>query len=262
MAIGVCKLTGSRGQFVDAHIIPKALTRPAVRGQPFQQLGSGLRPLRRWDSWYDRRLVTGAGEEHLAALDTWGIAELRKHKLVWSGWDGRRDLREYHTAIGETPWGMRKIDGIDGDQLKVFLLSLLWRAAASQRPEFSGINMPEDDLELMRRVVLREAECPRSFYPIQPTQLSTIGPIHNHTPIAQTKKIPAIGDLPARVAPVFRFYFDGFIVHFHRPPVTDTEAQQIGNLWVGNAHDLLVSTVTYEMSFQRKNLETVPAESL
>jgi hypothetical protein len=62
MATGICKLTGKRGNFVKAHIIPKALTRPAEKGLPFVQGGQGSRPVRRWDSWYDDHLVIQAGE--------------------------------------------------------------------------------------------------------------------------------------------------------------------------------------------------------
>ncbi|MBB6428047.1 hypothetical protein [Sphingopyxis sp. JAI128] len=50
MADGICKLTGESGPLVKAHIIPKALTPPAAKGQPFAQAGPDYAPRRRRDS--------------------------------------------------------------------------------------------------------------------------------------------------------------------------------------------------------------------
>src|SRR5690349_7493336 len=122
---GVCKLTLTEGAFVDSHLIPKALTRTEQQGLPFVQYRSGARPRKRWSSWYDPQLVTESGENILAAIDTWAIAELRKHKLVWSGWGESRALGPLHCPIVGTAWGIRKLDGINRSRLRFFFLSLL-----------------------------------------------------------------------------------------------------------------------------------------
>lgn len=44
--------------------------------------------------------------------------------------------------------------GLDAARLRLFFLSLLWRAAASTRGEFAAITLPPDDLEHLRRIVL------------------------------------------------------------------------------------------------------------
>lgn len=36
-------------------------------------------------------------------------------------------------------WGIRKIEGIDGSRLRLFFISLLWRAAVSEMVEFREV---------------------------------------------------------------------------------------------------------------------------
>lgn len=84
---GLCALLEQEGTYAKAHLIPQALTRTDVPGDRFIEAGIGFRPIRRFTSWYDQKLVIQAGEKILSDIDTQGIEELRKHKLVWSGWD-------------------------------------------------------------------------------------------------------------------------------------------------------------------------------
>jgi hypothetical protein len=261
MVKGVCKLTGQYGKFIDAHLIPKALTRPEKKGSPFVQAGSGSRPNRRWSSWYDNRLVTQAGEDILTALDTWAITELRKHKLVWSGWGPMQSLSESHTQIPGTPWGIREIEGIDPQRLRLFFLSLLWRAAATEREEFSEVVLPHEDVERLRLMLLNNDPQPLSFYPTQLTQLSTLGIIHNHTPLLATKTIPAFFDRGGQQVPFFRFYFDGLIAHMHCQTDDATAEVSLGPLVVGADQKLAVPTVRFEESFQMTNLMQIMGET-
>jgi hypothetical protein len=151
MPVGTCQLTGSRGPFVRAHIIPAALTKPEYAGAPLVQGSVEYRPVRRWTSWYDTQLVTQEGETILRDYDTWAIRELRKQKLVWSGWGKRSVLDEpEHRTIRSTPYGVRVIKGIDLPRLRGFFLSLLWRAAATKLPEFVEVVLSNEDLERLR----------------------------------------------------------------------------------------------------------------
>ena len=256
---GVCKLTGAQGKFVKSHLIPKALTKPAIEGGHLIQSGHGRRPTRRWSSWYDCSLVVQAGEDILSALDTWAITELRRHKLVWSGWSkGDPALSAHeHKLIPGTTWGIRQIEGLDPRRLRLFLLSLLWRAAASDLHEFSEIVLSAEELEQLRSMIVTGSPDPLSFYPVQLIQLSTLGPIHNLAPLAQTKVLPGFGDQPERTVPIYRSYLDGLIAHMHRPSPNDFHPDGLGPLNVGGESRLTVSTVTYEESFQHVNLDAV-----
>jgi hypothetical protein len=256
---GVCKLTGKRGTFVSAHLIPKALTKPEASGLPFIEAWSGERPSRKWSSWYDNQLVTAEGEDVLAALDNWAIPQLRKHKLVWSGWGPMQALANEHDLIGDTGWGVRNISGLDGKRLRLFFLSLLWRAAASTHRGFSEIKLSSKDVEKLGRMLLANDPEPSTYCSIQLTQISTLGMVHNLTPIAQTKTIPAFGNVSERAVPFFRFYFEGLIAHIH--PIPDDGSCELGPLVLGQEDTLTVSTVTYDISLQRKNLSSIMTDA-
>jgi hypothetical protein len=236
---------------VDSHLIPKALTRPAVPGQSFVQAGMGSRPIRRWDSWYDPALTIRKGEDILADLDDWAIQELRKHELVWSGWKGAGSLANNVNRVPGMDIGFREIMGIDPVRLRLFFLSLLWRAAATNRPEFSAVSLPPDDQEQLRLMLLSGDPGPLDFYPTQLIQLYTLGEIHNHTPIADSKKIDAFDGTPPRQIQTFRFYFDGLVAHIHRHASDDSYTVSQNFLTVGHSDKLMVAAVPYETSFQQ-----------
>lgn len=258
---GYCKLTRRPGVFVDSHIIPEALTRPSVRGNPLFQVGDGTRATRRWTSWYDSSLVIREGEDYLSALDTWAIAVLREHRLVWSGWGYETNLGSRHTLINGF-LGVREVGPIDTKRLRLFFLSLLWRAAASSRHEFKEISVPVAHLERLRLAILGQEEPELAFYPVQLTQLSTKGVMHNRTPYPDTKYVPNLEDpsVPELALPIFRFYMDGLIAHFHRelPPTYDVG--QVGNLIVGVESSIVLSTVTFEESLQAIEMGSILAD--
>lgn len=259
MAEGRDRLTGSRGRYVKAHIIPKALTYRGASDTPFAQAGRDSPPIKRWDSWYDLALVTEDGEKVLTDHDTWAVAELRKHKLVWGSWGPMIALvSSDRVPIPGTPYGLRVVEGVDGKRLRMFLLSVLWRAAASTIPEFNEIQLAGRDLELLRRMLLEPSAEPVDFFPVTLTQLSTMGPIHNLTPLAQY--MPLDITRPERQAPIFRFYFDGLIAHFYRE-ISAEDLECIGRRQVGVDEPLHIITVTFEASWQGENLAELMREA-
>lgn len=256
MAGDVCCLTGRPGTFVKAHIVPEALTKPPA-GKVFYQAGRGTRPIRRRTSWYDRNLVTRDGEDILRDYDTWAIAELRKHHLVWSGWGPMLALPQAAQISGD---GVRVIRGIDPKRLRLFFLSLLWRAAASRMSELHEIEIDAARLERLRRLVLEGDPGPAEFFPAALVQLSTRGDAHNMTPVALEKDMPGPDGSPVTV-PFFRFYFDGLVVHFHRQSEAEHSAVPgLGNGRIGASDELRVGTVPFEKSFQFENLRKSFAE--
>jgi hypothetical protein len=258
---GICSLTKRRGKFVKAHLIPKALTKPAVGGLPFVENRSGSRPARKWSSWYDNKLVTAEGEAVLAAFDNWAIPELRKHKLVWSGWGPLQSLPHGHDhdLLGTSGFGLRKVSGLDANRLRLFFLSLLWRAAASTHGGFVEIKLPPQELEKLREMLLANDPGAPTYFSIHLIQISTLGPAQNLVPIAQTKTIPAVGDVQEHTRPIFRFYFEGLVAHIHLD--AEYESDKLGPLVLGQEGSITITTVTYEQSFQRKNLMNIVAEA-
>jgi hypothetical protein len=173
--------------------------------------------------------------------------------MVWSSWGSAQALEaaDFH-SFGPTPWGIRSIADCETRKLRLFFLSILWRAATTGLEEFAEIQMPGAELEQLRVMVRDGNPEPLSFYPISLTQLSTRGVVHNLATLAQTKEIPS-PDGQDNV-PIFRVYFDGLIAHFQRPGKLDATVADLGPLMVGNEKTMTFSTVTFENSFERENL--------
>lgn len=257
---GICRLTGEHGRFVKAHIIPRALAPPAAGGEAFAQIGQRSRPTRRRDSWYDQHLVTRQGEDILTSYDTWAIAELRRLKLVWRSWGPMHALAtaDFH-PIPNTPWGGRTVEFIDPLRMRIFLLSLLWRAAASDLPDMREASLRASDLRRLRRTIVSGSPPAPSFIPISLVQLSSIGNMHNHGPIKQTKPIPKVGSDPGWHESIIRMYFDGLIVHYHIEGDQRT-VEGLGPMVVGRK-STLITTIEYEKSWQLENLRNCFADA-
>lgn len=256
MAVGVCRLTGAKGKLVRCHLLPKAVTRPRQRGNYFITGGPYQIPGRRFTSWYDEGLVTEEGERILRDYDTAGIRELRRLRLVWSGWDG---TDAYH-GVDMFPsdptvtagHGMRGITHLDGQSLRLFFLSLLWRAAATDRTEFAEVQLPADHMDTLTNCLLRRCCGPLDFYPVSLVQLTTRSIAHNLAPLALDNTIDIGGGLTHRLY-VFRFYLDGLIAYFNRSSL-GADISGYAGICVGHGPTLAVLTRPVEGSFQMMNL--------
>jgi hypothetical protein len=187
-------------------------------------------------------LVIKKGENILADYDNWAIAELRRLELIWSGWGTKRSLPlETPDWFGPRPegFGLRQVECANPEKLRLFFLSLLWRAAAATLPEFGDIGLEQDELELLRTMVCDGNPRPLDFYPISLLQIVQKGLPHNLGPI--------VTDFS------FRFYFDGLIVHIFRN--SDLEFEQFERLMVGSSSTLVVQTQTLEHSYQLANVK-------
>jgi hypothetical protein len=256
---GRCKLTRVAGKFIASHIVPQALTEGAWNDQPLQQRAPNGRIIKRWTSWNDTELVIQEGEDILQELDDWAIKFFRERKLIWSSWETMTLEVPDHDLVYEGR-GLRKLADVDGVRLRQFFLSLLWRAAATNLPEFGAVSLPEDDLEKLRLMVLHGDVKPLHFYPIALTQLSTRNWPHNFAAQRITKNEPVpdptSGELiygAVRQIDSYRFYFDGLVAHFD----IDVSAEHVSErapLYVGAADELAVLTVPSEGSRQMLQL--------
>jgi len=211
---GVCKLTGQHGPYVKSHIIPASLTRLPTNGKKIVQAGIGLGVKNRLVSWYDNELVTRVGEYILEEIDTPAIEVLRKHKLIWSSWGADKELRADDFLTSTDQQALRVVQIPRAKELQLFFLSLLWRSAASSRPEFSDVKLPADTVEdLRRRVHLKD---PGAFhdFPVQLFQIISKGTQHNRTPLLERTVVQLEAGGTCEVEYV-RFYFDGLVARVH-----------------------------------------------
>lgn len=249
--IGVCKLTGEVGQFVKSHLIPLSFTRPEVNGEALFQIGSGLPRQRRRTSWYDATIVTRRGEDILAELDSYATDFLRRTRLVWSGWPmaTRGAVLESDDRFRER--NFRFVEIADPVRLRRFFLSLLWRAIVSARPEVADFEASPEVLENLRSGVFGSASLGDSEFPINLVQLTTLGYIHNFTPIV--RNIPLNNDDSAETVRIYRFYLDGLVVWIRER--TDAQLDRAGEYLSSTTKVLKVVTFPFEDSFQKRNMD-------
>jgi len=250
-AHGVCQLTNASGRFVKAHIIPKSLTRPEKPDFPLVESTDGQGLKRRWDSWYDRTLVIRKGEDILRDIDTAAIAEMRRTKLIWSGFDDSK-LNEVDRIEGLETHGFRKVADLKASALWLFAASICWRASRSSIPSMAWFKLEEETEEKLKSAILARAPEYRTF-PTSLTQLATKGKKHNQTPTIDGKEIPNLNGGESKVVPVARIYVDGLVFHLHLGVVEDEEYD--GNsLFLGAAEEALVVCIDYEVSHQKDRL--------
>lgn len=257
---GICKLTLKEGEYVKAHIIPQAFTYPTSKGLGFSQFGSGKKPSRRWSSWYDQSLVIREGEDVFSLLDNWAVNYLRQNKLIWKSWDSENLSCNLYTALSETH-GIRKIVDFDSRNLRLFLLSLLWRSSATNLKEFSEVDIPDIFMEKIRLILLGKQEDDYMFFPMSLIQLSSKGIVHNQSPFLGHKNIPPLNGVKGKLIKFFKFYFDGLIIHIHLPS-SHLNKDQNNPMIVGASCNLIINTVKWEVSYERENLNYVLSESL
>jgi hypothetical protein len=205
---GTCALTGDQGQFVKSHLIPRALTRLSRKGEKFIQSGIGEPMTRVPDSWYDLKLVTRVGEDILADIDDLGISALREHHLIWSGWNQHTSLVDLLGLDPKIP--VREFRLHDTKNLRLFFISLLWRAGASNLPEFRYVPLTPEEIEDLRQKVFNRDPGAQEDYPIILHQLSTLGAPHNRAPLLEEDTIKIEGE-PDRKVTYVRFYFEGLV---------------------------------------------------
>lgn len=251
-SVGYCALTGSHGNFVKCHVLPQAFTRPAVKGEALYQSSRGSGERRRWSSWYDKNLVTREGEDILSAIDDAAIKILRRHQLVWSSWTVFRPHFET-MALTLPDHGYRKVRIADVSKLIRFALSVAWRASASSLSDMAEAKVGEEEERRLREFVLGEPIVGASPFPVSLTQLSTVGITHNQSPGVFEKQIPDLEDSNDQFVNVVRIYLDGLIFHVHLSHIP--EEYVAGNpIFLGSTDQALVTSVSYEASFQYENM--------
>ena len=211
---GLCKLTGTHGAYVKSHIIPASLTRLPINGQKIVEAGIGLGVKSRFVSWYDNELVTRLGEDILEEIDTPAIDILRTHKLIWSSW-GSRDRLDTSDLVAEPgEQAFRVVQISQAKKLQLFFLSLVWRSAASQRPEFSDVQLAADIVEDLRRRVHAKDPGPFANYPVQLFQIVSKGILYNRAPLLE-RTILELESGDRCEMDYVRTYFDGLVARVH-----------------------------------------------
>lgn len=201
--MGQCLLTGNTGKMVKSHIIPKSLTRNEVKGDYFieeRDINGKKIYAKCYDSWNDVTIVTQKGEDILQDLDDFAIKELRRTGLVWSG-----DFKDFSISKSENQekFKIEIVSFINPEKMRLYFLSLLWRASVSSLHAFSNIKLDELKIEKLKNLITGQTKDDFSLYPIHLFSLS-LGEKHNYS--AEFDEVDGIK--------YFRFYHDGLIIRF------------------------------------------------
>lgn len=260
---GVCGLTGEYGKYVKSHILPRALTRLSKDGQKIKEARLGGTPRNRPATWYDDELVIRKGEDILEEIDTPAIELLRDHTLIWSSFSCDEPFAPEDFVIAHDACSIRElsIDSSGADALRLFFLSIVWRAAASSRPEFADIQLEPGEIEDIRQRVLSQDPGPVWEYPITFDQLITRGDPHNRTPIQETYDYPESPGYGAISVPGIRIYMDGLVVQVLLTKVKEV-AQRFGKLCLGANDTTVVLARSFEQSRTSDDMREVILDNI
>ena len=251
---GNCKLTGHHGAFVKSHIIPRAFTDKSLDKIGRIQAGQdGERPSLRYTSWYDDEIVTLDGERILTGYDTDATREIRRLGLCWRFFPVSNLNKSYKFDEFE----MLEFSNVQTNILRLFFLSVLWRAAISKRREFQEIRIDVDSLRKLRGIVSGKFSALPADFPLVLVLLRTKGQSQCLTPLRQRVDIPQFVPGLKKDIKIFRFFFDGLIVHISRKANDQKTLQCWKPRAVGIDNKLVVIARDYEGSFQEANLNAV-----
>lgn len=144
MEFGICRLCKEEKYLIESHIIPKVFFRylhPPGDTRPLILIG-GKRIERRPIGVYDPFILCRACDGSMSGYDDYA------HKLLL-----KEGLKFYPTADEVRPSEAYTVPSFDYKKLKLFFLSLLWRASISRRPEFHYIETGVHE-EQLRQIIL------------------------------------------------------------------------------------------------------------
>lgn len=237
-----------------SHLIPRALTRLSKTGEKHIQSEIGGRVSRVPDSWYDLKLVTQSGEEILSEIDSVGISELRRLHLIWSGWN-EQDPLSFPLDLQEGP-NYRSVLSTDGPSLRLFFLSLLWRAGATKLEAFRYVQLTNAELEDLRLRVLSKRPGPAEEYPILIHQL-TRGAEHNRVPLSEEEEFMTVDGVPDGIKGTYvRFYFDGLIARIYLRSRSELP-EWLPKIGIQDGKEFFVAVHSFELSRAKDNIVSV-----
>ncbi len=189
----VCKLTGTKGPGVDAHIIPESFYQfPKHNRKPSRVIQLGKQP----SSWpttkgeYDPNIVTIEGESHFS---------------TWDGYACRFLIQKGQDAVllhdGSSMRAIQ-ISDFDYDKLKMFFISLLWRAGVTSREMFRHVRLGDHESRLRGRILRND--------PGDAEDYSVILAVYQDTP---DHGFPMIEPRAERLKKIrfYRFYLSHFV---------------------------------------------------
>jgi hypothetical protein len=148
-----CKLTFKEGEGIKAHIIPRSFYNIDCADKiPLKIISSnkGIYPQKSRMGIYDSNIVTKDGEAILQLLDDYACDLLIKNISSANSIFNNEALQ---------------IDNYDYHKLKLFFLSVLWRASVSQKQFFKKVSLGIHEEIIRKTLLIHDAGSP-DFYSV------------------------------------------------------------------------------------------------
>jgi hypothetical protein len=149
-----CKLTGNIGKGIKAHIIPKAFYEIPPQEEGTCRLLSNVKdsfpkktPIGIWDDGF----VTKEGED---IFETWDDYSVR---ILVNETDKFNEVKNGGEIVA---WSL---SNYDYSKLKLFGLSILWRAHASTHPAFSKVSLGPHEEPIKNMLLSNQAGNPKQY---------------------------------------------------------------------------------------------------
>lgn len=159
-------------------------------------------------------------------------------------------------------WGIRVVENVNTQVLRLFFLSLLWRSANTSLDEFDNIEIRNSDNRRLKRMIIEKDVLPFERFAMSMHQISTLAPSHNQAPYADVVKTPLGSKMKFERRPIFRFFLDGLIVHISREPVEESYFKECGQLMLCRERQSIgLSTKPWGLSNQYDMVNTSKDEA-
>lgn len=145
--IGWCRLCKEKNELRRSHAIPDAIFRRLFKGGDGKAIHlpvtEGALIQYTSDSWWEYQLCSGCEQFLNEAYDEYGISLLR----------GRRGrLIKHERGVS--------FQDVDVGRFRLFILSVLWRAAANSSPAYDKVVLPYEIADWLRGIVVHGTHAP------------------------------------------------------------------------------------------------------
>lgn len=150
----ICKLTNKEGTPAKAHIIPESFYLIDKNSKQPSKLitdTKGVYPKKNWSGVYDKTIVTQEGEKIFLEWDNYA------YKLLVEQFSTARPIKRDNLIIAYC------YDTYDYKKLKLFFLSVLWRAGISSHSFFKRVGLGPH-AETVKEAILKSNPGDGNFY--------------------------------------------------------------------------------------------------
>jgi hypothetical protein len=148
-----CRGCGQNKKLIKAHIIPESFFRGLRNGKQIPKIHStteGVHPKRAPIGVYDTEILCNDCEQIFQTLDEYGCQILIQK-------EEQEPLHHNGQLVGY------RINDIDTARLKLFFLSILWRASISSQDFYSKVSLNQLEEKVKKLIWQNDPGCPHDF---------------------------------------------------------------------------------------------------